>query len=89
METSITTGEDPRRWEKGTRYYEARLHRDLWGDWLLSVRWGRRGTRLSQSRDRPCASYDDGLARLGAVAKRRAQRGYQPVGCRAQFTPGI
>ena len=40
------------RWEKGTRYYEARLHPDLWGDWMLTVGWGRRGTQLGQVRDR-------------------------------------
>ena len=65
------------RWEKSTRYYEARLHPDLWGEWMLTVGWGRRGTRLGQVRDRPCASYAEGLAMLAAVGKRRAQRGYR------------
>ncbi|MBK8536730.1 MAG: WGR domain-containing protein [Candidatus Competibacteraceae bacterium] len=46
--------------EKGTRYYEARLHPNLWGDWMLTVGWGRRGTWLGQIRDRPCASYAEG-----------------------------
>jgi hypothetical protein len=67
------------RWEKGTRYYEARLHRDLWSDWMLTVGWGRRGTRLGQVRNRPCASYAEGLALLAAVGKRRTQRGYRRV----------
>jgi predicted DNA-binding WGR domain protein len=67
------------RWEKDTRYYEARLHPDLWGNWILTVGWGRRGTRLGQVRDRPCSSYADGVARLAAVAKRRAQRGYRAL----------
>jgi predicted DNA-binding WGR domain protein len=67
------------RWEKSTRYYEARLHPDLWGEWMLTVGWGRRGTRLGQMRDRPCASHAEGLARLAAVGKRRAQRGYRAV----------
>ncbi len=40
-----------RRWEKGTRYYEARLHPDLWGEWILTVGWGTRGTQLGQVRD--------------------------------------
>jgi predicted DNA-binding WGR domain protein len=66
------------RWEKSTRYYEAHLHPDLWGEWILTVRWGRRGTRLGQGRDRPCASYAEGMARLAAVGMRRAQRGYRP-----------
>lgn len=65
------------RWEKSTRYYEAHLHPDLWGEWMLTVRWGRRGTRLGQGRDRPCSSYAEGMARLAAVGRRRAQRGYR------------
>lgn len=50
-------------WEKSTRYYEATLHTYLWGEWMLTVGWGRRGARLGQVRDRPCASYAEGLAR--------------------------
>ena len=65
------------RWEKSTRYYEAHLHPDLWGEWILTVRWGRRGTRLGRGQDRPCTSYAEGVVRLAAVGKRRAQRGYR------------
>ncbi|MBK8535206.1 MAG: hypothetical protein IPL59_08735 [Candidatus Competibacteraceae bacterium] len=36
----IVAGWSRQRWEKGTRYYEARLHPDLWGDWMLTVGWG-------------------------------------------------
>jgi hypothetical protein len=36
------------RWERGTRYYEAHLHQDLWGDWVLTQVWGRRGTELGR-----------------------------------------
>jgi hypothetical protein len=36
------------RWERGTRYYEVYLHQDLWGDWVLTQVWGRRGTALYQ-----------------------------------------
>ncbi|MCC8995399.1 MAG: WGR domain-containing protein [Candidatus Contendobacter sp.] len=75
----MVAGWNCQRWERGTRYYEARLHPDLWGDWILTVGWGRRGARLSQVRDRPCASYVEGLAMLAAVGKRRAQRGYQTL----------
>ena len=73
----VVAGWRRQRWEKGTRYYEAHLHPDLWGEWILSVGWGRRGIRLGQGRNRPCASYTEGLAILAAVGKRRAQRGYQ------------
>jgi len=23
------------RWERGSRYYEARIQQDLWGEWVL------------------------------------------------------
>ena len=67
------------RWEKFTRYYEACLHPNLWGEWMLTVHWGRRSTRLGQMRNRPCTTYAEGLAWLAAVSKRRVQRGYQAV----------
>jgi hypothetical protein len=37
-----------RRWEKATRYYEVYLHPDLWGDWVLTRIWGRRGELLGR-----------------------------------------
>ncbi len=45
------------RWEKGTRYYEAYVHQDLWGDWVLTRIWGRRETRLGRVVCLPCQSY--------------------------------
>jgi hypothetical protein len=36
------------RWQRGTRYYEVHLHQDLWGDWVLTQVWGRRGTELGR-----------------------------------------
>lgn len=28
------------RWERGIRYYEAYIHQDLWGAWVLTpCRW--------------------------------------------------
>jgi len=75
----VVAGWSRQRWEKGTRYYEARLHPDLWGDWILTVGWGRRGARLGQMRDRPCTSHAEGFALLAAVGKRRAQRGYRAL----------
>jgi len=68
-----------RRWEKNTRYYEAYLQQDLWGQWILTRVWGRRGTLLGQVRHLPCASYADGLEQLAQLDKRRRQRGYVGV----------
>jgi hypothetical protein len=70
------------RWEKDTRYYEAHLHQDLWGDWVITKVWGRKGTALGQVRDLPCGSYEDGLARLDELSTRRQQRGYQCIRCK-------
>ena len=67
------------RWEKGSRYYEVYLHQDLWGQWVLTRCWGRRGSALGQVRSFPCASYPDALAQLEQIKKRRAQRYYQLV----------
>jgi len=67
------------RWEKDTRYYEARLHQDLWGEWVLTKIWGRRGTAIGQARNFPCVSLEEGFKCLAEVRKRRQQRGYQLV----------
>jgi hypothetical protein len=67
------------RWERGTRYCEAYLNQDLWGDWVLTQVWGRRGTELGRIAHIPCASYEDGRERLAAVQARREQRGYKAL----------
>ena len=72
-----------RRWEKptarGVRYYQVDLHQDLWGEWLLTQAWGRRGTRLGRGRVAPCGSHAEGLAQIAAIEKRRRQRCYVAV----------
>jgi hypothetical protein len=67
-------------WERGTRYYEVHLHQDLWGDWVLTQVWGRRGTELGWMVHTPCASHEEGCERLAAVQVRREQRGYKVLG---------
>jgi hypothetical protein len=67
------------RWEKGTRYYEVRLHQDLWGGWVLTQIWGQRGAALGRVRHVPCASYEEGITKLDEVRKKREQRGYVAV----------
>ncbi|CAL1242001.1 WGR domain-containing protein [Candidatus Methylocalor cossyra] len=67
------------RWEKHTRYYEVQVEPDLWGTWVLTRLWGRRGTALGQIRRMPCGSYDEALEQVAAVTRRRAQRGYAAV----------
>ncbi|MGY6217349.1 WGR domain-containing protein [Methylolobus aquaticus] len=64
------------RWEKDTRYYEAILQQDLWGTWVVTRVWGRRGTRLGQVRDAVFMSYEEAAKAFEAVSGRREKRGY-------------
>jgi predicted DNA-binding WGR domain protein len=68
-----------RRWEKDTRYYEARVHQDLWGNWVVTRIWGRIGSKLGQIRHTPCPSYEDAQKELNAIEKRRQSRHYRPI----------
>ena len=74
-----TEAEARHRWYKDTRYYEVWLHQDLWGGWILTRIWGRRGSPLGRVRHQPCGSYTEGLSRVQQVQQRRTQRGYAPV----------
>ena len=71
------------RWEKatarGVRYYEIQIQQDLWGQWVLLQRWGRRGTALGQTRHRPYDAYPVALSQLEKINQRRLQRGYHQV----------
>jgi predicted DNA-binding WGR domain protein len=69
-----------RRLEKDSRYYEAHVCQDLWGDWVITRIWGRRGSKLGQVRRAPCESYAEALDQLATVAKQRERRGYAPAG---------
>ena len=64
------------RWEKATRYYVLRLEQDLFGDWVLTRVWGRKGTALGQLRRGFIVSHAEGLARLQKEETRRQGRGY-------------
>lgn len=67
------------RWEKESRYYEIHLQQDLWGDWVLTRIWGRRGSPMGRMKHMPCPSYDDAVAKLSNVRNQRKRRGYEPV----------
>lgn len=72
---------EPRlRWEKGTRFYEALIERDLFGDWVLTLVWGRRGSALGRVQHRPHPSVTAARDALQTVARRRQRRGYALVG---------
>lgn len=66
------------RWETERRYYVAYLHRDLWGEVILTRAWGGRGSRLGNVRtDHLQPDQVDTV--LAELAKRRAQHKYQPA----------
>lgn len=67
------------RWVRDTRYYEVHVEQDLWGDWVLTRVWGRRGTALGRIRRDACASRADALEKLAAMERQRARRGYVAV----------
>ncbi len=81
MPTPLPSTVDPhwqrRRWERGTRYYEAHLHQDLWGEWILTRVWGRRGAAQGRVVHRPCASYVEALRDYQLVMVQRGRRGYR------------
>lgn len=72
-------GSEPRhqsRWERATRYYVLQLEQDLFGDWVLTRVWGRKGTALGQLHRELVDSHEEGLARMQKEETRRQGRGY-------------
>ncbi|MCP5426572.1 MAG: WGR domain-containing protein, partial [Gammaproteobacteria bacterium] len=63
-----------RCWERDRRYYTVRLQQDLWGGWVITLAWGRRGSALGRVVDQPCANYAEGLALLEQIGRRRRQQ---------------
>ncbi len=45
------------RWEKAPRYYQVDVCQDMWGQWVLIQRWGRRGTALGQTQRTACTGW--------------------------------
>lgn len=68
-------------WEnkKNYRYYTADLETDLLGDWVLSLTWGRKGTKLGGKKQQVFFSKSDALIAIDAIQKRRQCRGYCPL----------
>jgi hypothetical protein len=72
----LTADWEYRRWEKAQRYYEAHIHQDLWGEWVLTKVWGRQGTLLGRAVHVPCTSYRQACEWLTELRVRREKRGY-------------
>lgn len=69
------------RWENVSagRYYEARMVRDLFGDWQVMRVWGGIGSGHGAVRFAPLAEPGAFAAVLERIDKRRAQRGLHPA----------
>lgn len=67
------------RWETSSRYYEARVQQDLWGEWQVVRTWGGKRSRRGGMKAEVCASREEACARITAVAQHRRQRGYERV----------
>ena len=61
------------------RYYQVHLDRDLFWDWTLRKVWGGIGSSRGGMQNTGGASYDEGLAQIHEIGKRRSQHGYQSV----------
>jgi hypothetical protein len=58
-------------------YYQAHLHRDLFGEWILVKVWGGCGSRRGRLGSPAVATYGEGLDALREIGERRSARGYQ------------
>jgi hypothetical protein len=74
------------RWvnSETARYYQADLVEDLLGGWSVVTAWGGLGSRLGRMRTAWVETREEGERRLVQTAKRREQRGYQPIGSRRE-----
>ena len=64
-------------WRKVSRHYSSELCQNLFGEWVVLRRWGRVSTHQGQSLEQACDSYEEGLAMMSLIEKRRSQRGYE------------
>lgn len=70
---------DRARWESPDRYYVAKVHQDLFRDWVITCARGGRKNNLGALVTRPVANREDGLAAIQALDKIRKRRGYVRV----------
>ena len=69
------------RWEnrQSRRYYEARLLKNLFGDWGVCCSWGGIGAKSGNTKVFPADSRDAAYTIYQAIHVRRLQRHYYPV----------
>jgi hypothetical protein len=67
------------RFASDTRIYNAVLCQDLFEQWMVIQSWGGRGNLRGGGKITHVDSFEDGLAMLEAITKRREQHGYQII----------
>ncbi len=68
-----------KRWERGTRYYEAHLMVDLFGGWVVARNWGAIGGLGGRRQTVPVADYRAGIESMEAIRVKRQNRNYTSV----------
>lgn len=66
-------------WETDTRYYHARLGRDLFGQIVVDRCWGGKRNRLGGMATDPFDNEDEARRALQALTKTRERHGYRIV----------
>ena len=64
------------RFEKGNRYYNVILDKDLFNDWVITIANGRISTKLGRIRKIAHTSFADACNQFHNVTKTRTKRGY-------------
>jgi len=65
--------------QRNARYYTVSLQQDLFGDWALSLFWGKEGVKSRRVMHQPVESEKDGLLAIGRISQRREAHGYELV----------
>jgi predicted DNA-binding WGR domain protein len=75
-------GSTATRWEsqRTARFYEAHVHRNLFGEWELVSVWGAIGSPRGGHQCHPLRDAKAAAEMLAGVARRRGKRGYQRCG---------
>lgn len=67
------------QFDSPTKWYTAKLYQDLFGDWILTMSWGNKLTKLGNSKIKVLATMEDGLSELSKITKTRLNRAYTLV----------
>lgn len=61
------------RWENDTRWYEAHIQRDLWGQWTVMCCWGGKHRRHNGNRTHLFENEADALLFINFLDKKRSK----------------